>query len=73
MFYLILKCINPDTRIFVSKLKYDIDTSTLASVVNNVKCLIDDMSSNYLIIVDKVELRDYYGRHMLGVILAGPN
>ena len=46
MFYLILKSINPDTRIGVLSLKYEIDKSTLAKFGNNVKDLIDDMYSN---------------------------
>ena len=43
MFYLIFKNINPDARIGVSNLKYDIEKSTLAKFGNNIKDLPDDM------------------------------
>ena len=53
---LVFKSINLATRIGVSNLKYDIDKSTLAKFGNNVKDLLDNMSSNYSIIIDKGEL-----------------
>ena len=51
MFYLIFKNINPDARIGVSNLKYDIEKSTLAKFGNNIKDLPDDMYSNYPTII----------------------
>ena len=51
--YLLFKSINPDTSIGVSNLKYDIDTSTLAKFGNNAKDFLDDMYSNYPIIIDQ--------------------
>ena len=53
MLYLLFKIINPNTSIGVSNIKYKIDKSTLAKFGNNVKDLIDDMSSNYSMIIDK--------------------
>ena len=50
----ILKSINPDTRVGVSNLKYEIDKATLAKFINNLKELLDYMSSNYSLIIDKV-------------------
>ena len=41
MLYLIFKIINPATRIFVSNLKYEIEKSTIAKFLNNVKNLLD--------------------------------
>ena len=46
MICLILKIINTDTRIGFSNLKYEIEKATLAKFGNNVKYLLDDMSSN---------------------------
>ena len=46
MLYFIFKRINPDTRIGVSNLKDEIEKSTLAKIGNNLKYLLDDMSSN---------------------------
>ena len=54
MIYLLLKIINPSTRICVSNLKYEIDKSTLSQFGNNVKDLLDGMPSNYSIIIDRV-------------------
>ena len=44
--HLLFKCINPDTSTSVSNLKYQIEISTLDKFVNNVKDILDDMSSN---------------------------
>ena len=53
MFYLIFKSVNLDTRIVVSKLKYEIEKSTLSKFGNNVKDLLDEHDSKYPIIIDK--------------------
>ena len=71
MIYLIFKSINLDTRIGVSNLKDKIKKSTLTKFGNNIKDLIDDMSSNYSIIVDKVNLRENYVRQFLGIYCQG--
>ena len=55
MIYLILKSIKWATRISDSKLKYEIEKQTLSKFGNNVKDLLDEMSSNYSIILDKKE------------------
>ena len=73
MLYLLLKIINPATRIGVSNLKYDIQKATLDKFVNNVKYLIDYMSSNYSIVIDKVEHHEDYVRHIYRAILSGTN
>ena len=49
----IFKLINPGTRIVVSNLKDEIEKSNIAKFLNNVKDLIDYMSSYYSIIIDK--------------------
>ena len=64
MIYLLLKRINPVTRIGVSKLKYKIETSTLAKFGKNVKDILDDMYSNYTIVIDKEELHADYVFHL---------
>ena len=51
--YLLLKSIKPATIIGVSNLKYEIDKASLAKLDNNVKYLIDDMSSNYSVSIDQ--------------------
>ena len=50
--YLILKIINPYTRIGVSNIKYEIEKSTLYKYGNDSKYILDDISSNYTIIID---------------------
>ena len=52
---LLLKSTNPDTRIGVSNRKYGTDKATLAKFGKNVKYYLDDISSNYFIIIDNEE------------------
>ena len=73
MLYLLFKIINPATKLVVSNLNYEIEISTLSTFGNNVKDLLDDMSSNYSIIIDKGEHHEDYVRRILRYILAGPN
>ena len=73
MFYLIFERINPSTRIGVSNLKDEIEKATLAKFDNNVKDLLDYMSSNYSIVIDKVEIHEDYVRHIFRALLSGPN
>ena len=60
MLHILFKMINPYTSNGVSNLKYQIGKSTLAKFGNNTKDLLDDMSLNYSIIIEKVELYEYY-------------
>ena len=71
--YHLFKSIYPATRIVVSNLKYEIDKSTLAKFDNNVKDLLDDIYSNFSIIIDKGELHKYFVRHIFRAIFEGPN
>ena len=71
--HLIFKSINLDTSTSVSNLKYQIEKSNLAKFVNIVKDLLDDMYSNYSIIIDKVERHEDYVCHIFRVLLSGPN
>ena len=73
MLYLILKIINPATRIDVSNLKYEIEKATLAKFGNDLKDLLDDISSNYSIILDKGERHDDYVIHIFRALLSGPS
>ena len=73
MLYLLLKRTKPVTRIDVSNLKYEIEKATISKFGKNVKDLLDYMSSNYSIIIDKRELLVYYVRHIVRDILLGPN
>ena len=73
MIYLLFKIINPATTIGVSNLKNEILKATLASFVNNVKYLLEDMTFNYTIITDKVGRRDDYVCHTFRDILSGPD
>ena len=72
MIYLLLKIINPDTRICVSNLKYEIDKSNLAKFSNNVKDLLGKMSTNYSITFDKGERLEDYVCHIFRALLSGP-
>ena len=73
MLYLLFKIINPDTRIGVSNLKYEIKKSNIAKFGNNVKELLDEMSSNYSIIIDKGEIHKDYVRHICRDLFPGTN
>ena len=64
MLYLLFKIINLATTISFPKLKDEIEKSTLAKFGNDVNDLLDDMSSNYSIIVDKIELHEDYIIHL---------
>ena len=70
--YLIFKSINPATRIGVSNLKDEIDKANIAKFVNNLKDLLDDISSNNSIILDNGELHEDYVRHVFRDLLSGP-
>ena len=71
MIYLMSKKTNPDTRINVSNLKDEIGKSTLAKFGNNVEDLLDDISSNYSITMNKVELHEDYVGHIFRALFAG--
>ena len=70
---LLLKSINPDTRIGVSNRKYGADKATLAKFGKNVKYYLDDISSNYFIIIDNEERQNYYIRHIFRAVFSGQN
>ena len=70
---LLLKSINPYARICVSNLKDEIQKVTLAKIGNNVKDLLDDMSSNYSIIIDKRECHEDFVRQIFRALFTGPN
>ena len=72
MVYLIFKRINPYTRIVVSNLKYEIEKAILPKLLNNIKDIPDNMSSNYSIIIDKGERHNNCARHIFRDILSGP-
>ena len=69
MLYLLFKIINPATSISVSKLKDETDKSTLSKSVNNIKYLLDDITSNYSILIDEVERHEDYVRHIFRDLL----
>ena len=69
---LIFKTINRATIIIVSNLKYEIEKATLAKFGNNSKNLLDFMSSNYSIVIDKVERDENYVIHIFRDIFSGP-
>ena len=73
MIYLLFKSINLYISINVSNLKYEIEKTTLANFGNNVKELLDDMFSNYSIVIDKVERHEDCIGHIFRDILSGPN
>ena len=58
MLYLVFKNINPDTRIGVSNLEYEIEKSILSKFGNNIKDLLDEHDSKYPIIIDKGKYRE---------------
>ena len=67
------KSIKPATRIGVSSQKYEIEKANLSKFGSNVKYLLDDMSSNYYIIIDKVEHHEDDVIHIYRNILSVPN
>ena len=73
MLYLLFKSINPYTRIGVSNLKDETDKSTLSKFGKNLKDILDDMSSNYTIIIDEVKHHEDCVCHPLRDILSGTN
>ena len=68
-----IKIINPAKNIGVSNLKDKIGKDTLSKFGNNVKYFLDDMSSNYSIIIYKVECHEDHMRHIFRDIFLGPN
>ena len=73
MIYLLFKTINSDTSIGVSNLKGEIEKANFDKFGDNVKELLDDMSSNYNIIIDKEEQKKDYVFHLLKYLMLGPN
>ena len=73
MLYLLFNIINPATRIGVSNLKYEIEKATLAKFVNNVNDLLDNMSSNYYIIIDKGKIHEDCVRHIFRALFSVTN
>ena len=73
MLYLISKIINRAKSTDVSNLKYEIEKATLAHFGNNLRYHFDDMSSNYSIIIDKVEYHEGCVGHIFRYILSGSN
>ena len=73
MLYIPFKNINSATNIGVSNLKYEIEKAILANFGSNVKDLLDDMSSNYYIIIDEGERHEDYVRHIFRDIFSGPS
>ena len=71
MLYLLFKVIKPATGSGVSNLKYEIEKSSLSKFSNNVKYLLDEMSSKYTIIIDKVERHQDYACHISGITCQG--
>ena len=71
MIYLLFKSINPDKSIGVSNLKDEIDKVTLAKLGNNIKDLLDDMSSNYSINIYTGERHEGYVRRIFRDLLTG--
>ena len=73
LIYLLFKIINPAKNIGVSNLKDEIDKATLDKFGNNVKELLDEIYSNYSIILNKVEHHDDYVRHIFRDIFVVTN
>ena len=73
MIYFLLITTNPDTSNAVLNLKEEIENSTLAKFGNNVNYLLDEMSSNYYIIIDKGELHKDYVCHIFRFLLSDTN
>ena len=73
MIYLLFKSTNTDKSIDVSNLKDELEKTTLAKFGNNIKDLLDDMSSNYSINIDTRERHEDYVRSIFRDLLTGPN
>ena len=57
----------------VSNLEDKIEKAILANFVNNVKELLNNVSSNYSIVIDKGEHDEDYVGHIYRDIFSGPN
>ena len=71
--YLLLKRINPDTRIGVSNLKDETEKSTISKFGNNEIYIIHSVSYNYTISIDKGGCYEGFVRHLFRDIFSGPN
>ena len=72
MIDILLKRINQATIIGVSNLKYEIEKATLVKYGNNIKYILDKMSSNLNMIIYKGDCHEYYVWHIFRVLLSGP-
>ena len=70
MISLLFESINLHTGIYVSNLKHETEKATLATSGNNVKYLLDGMSYNYSIIIDKGERRKDYAGHIFRALMS---
>ena len=73
MIYLLLKIFNLFTRIYLSNLKYEIEKATLSNSGSIIKDLLDDMSLNYSLIIDKGEHHEDYVKNVFRDLLSGTN
>ena len=73
MIYFLFKIINPDKSIGFPNLNDEIEKSTLAKLVNNIKDILDYMSSNYSINIDTGEYHEDYCTRIFRDPLTGPN
>ena len=73
MVYLIFKSINLYISIGVLNLKDEIDKSTPDKFVSNVKDLLDEISSNYSIMLYKGKHHEDYVRHIFMYLSSGKN
>ena len=72
MLYLTFKSINPKTRIGISNPKEKIERATISKIGNNMTDILDEIYSNYTIIIDKGgNNEDYvhpiFRAHLLGL------
>ena len=69
MLYLLFKIIIHTTSLGIYKLKDKIEKTAISKFGNNVEDILDEIYSNYTIIINKVGSYEYYVCHIFGDIL----
>ena len=73
IFYTLFKSTNPSARIGFFNLKSKIDKSALVRFGISVQGILDNMSSNYTIVIDEGEQHEYYVHYLFRDLFFGSN
>ena len=73
MIYLLIKSVNPDTRVGVHDLKRKIQAARLSAHGHNVKAMLDDMAQNYRQILEADQTHDDFLYNLFDALLSSKN